>query len=278
MCCTISIIESGYIMADGGAMFGAIPKRAWMRKYPSREDNLCRLAMRCLLVESGDRKILVDLGMGDKYISEMSYYEPHNLVDVGEVLLSRGIQKEDITDIVLTHLHFDHCGYATSRNSKGHIVPTFSNATYWLSRKQWGSMLDVNPLEKDSIFRDDILPVYDAGRLLLVDEPIEIVSGFRLELYDGHTLGQLVPIIYSGENRIYTFPGDLVPTAAHVSLEWLSAYDICPLTSYTEKQRFLNDVVQEDYILIYCHDSYIKSSKVKRLNDNYIAYKKDTVK
>ena len=267
---TITPIVSGYIMADGGAMFGAVPKRAWMRKYECDENNLCRLAMRCLLVESEDRKILVDLGMGDKYVDQMSPYEPSNLVDIASVLFLRGIGKEDITDVILTHLHFDHCGYATSYDNEGKPEPTFPNANYWLSRKQWINLLNINPLESDSIFEDDIYPISDAGQLCLIDQPVELFPDFYVDIYDGHTAGQLVPIIHT-KDGIIAFPGDLVPTAAHVSLEWLSAYDVCAITSYREKQRFLDKAVKENYTLIYCHDTYTERSYVKRVNDNYVA-------
>ena len=266
----IDTIESGYIMADGGAMFGAIPKRAWIRKYSCNEDNLCQLAMRCLLITSDTRRILVDLGIGNKHTSKIAYYQPHNLIDIGDFLFSKGYKHEDITDVIITHLHFDHCGYSTSSDELGHIRPSFPKANYWLSSSQWENMQTPNNLEKDSIFVDNILPVYEAGQLRLINEDIEIYPGLELQLFNGHSQGQLVPIINTKEG-ITAFPGDLIPTAAHISLEWISAYDICSLSSYTEKLRFLNNAVENDYTLIYCHDSITISSKVKQLNDNFKA-------
>lgn len=264
----IKIIETGYIMADGGAMFGAIPKRAWMRKYPVNEDNLCPLAMRCILAISGDRVILVDTGMGNKHTDKMSYYQPHGLKDIVEAIKELGYTETQITDVVLTHLHFDHCGYATCINESGNIVPTFSNAKYWLSQKQWNLYKSPNRLETDSIFPENIQPIYDAGQLCLIEKDTSLYTGFQLQLFDGHTAGQLVPVMYTHDG-IYAFPGDLIPTSAHIPLEWISAYDVCALTSVTEKERFLIVAEKEGYTLIYCHDAKVKSSKVKRLNDNY---------
>lgn len=266
----INIIDSGYILADGGAMFGAIPKRAWQRKYSADNDNRCRLAMRCVLAVSDDRKILIDLGIGDKHNKEAAYYEPHELKDIETELNRLGCTSSDITDVILTHLHFDHCGYATRRNEKGDLAPSFPNAGYWLSRRQWSNLLQPNMLEADSLFKENILPVYDAGLINMVDEDIEICEGFSIRLYNGHTEGQLVPFITTGKGTT-VLPGDVVPTSCHVALEWISAYDICALTSLTEKKRLLDEAVDKDYTLIYYHDSAIAMSKVKRLNDNFKA-------
>lgn len=266
----IHIIESGYIMADGGAMFGAIPKRAWQRKYACDEDNLCRLAMRCLLAVSADRKILVDTGIGATFSKDIAYYQPHNLVCIEEAIAQYGYSAADITDVVLTHMHFDHCGYATRKNEKGEFIPAFPNASYWLSNQQWENVVSPNELEKDSIFANNVLPVYEAGQLSIVDKDISLCDGVELRLFDGHSKGQLVPFIKS-KDGICVFPGDLVPTSAHVSLEWISAYDICALTSYSEKKRFLDEAEREKYTLMYCHDAYVAKSKVKKLNDNFKA-------
>lgn len=267
----INIIDSGYIMADGGAMFGAIPKRAWSRKYPSNDLNLCPLVMRCALVTSNDRKILIDTGMGDKHLDKASYYQPHSLIDIEDSIFDMGYSSDEITDVVLTHLHFDHCGHATRKDETGNIIPTFKNAKYWLSLKQWENFQNPNLLEADSIFAENIMPIYEAGLLNLVKEDIQISKGFDLRLFDGHSSGQLVAYIETEYDGIYTFPGDLIPTSAHVPLEWISAYDICALTSAKEKQRFLIEAEKEDYTLIYCHDSAHATSKVKKLNNNFKA-------
>lgn len=269
----IETIESGFIMADGGAMFGAVPKRAWQRKYEANADNLCPLTMRCVFCISEGREILIDTGMGDKHLDKVSYYQPYGLKNISDILKSYGYEASDITDVILTHLHFDHCGYATRKNENGEIVPSFPNARYWLSRKQWMTFLEPNRLEADSIFADNILPVYDAGLLQLVDEDMDICEDISIRLFDGHTEGQIAVYVNTDEG-VHIFPGDLIPTSAHVSLEWISAYDINALASVMEKDRFLSEAAGNDSTLIYCHDAKVVKSKVKKLNDNYIAYDK----
>ena len=264
----IKTFNTGYIMADGGAMFGAIPKRAWSRKYIFNEENLCPLAMRCVLAISEDRKILIDLGLGDKHSSQITYYQPQSLINISDALAEYNILEDEITDVVLTHLHFDHCGYATKFDKGNQAVPTFPKAKYWLSQKQWDSFNTPNLLEKDSFFADNIKPIKEAGLLNLVNEEIELTSGFRLEIYGGHTNGQLVSIIEAKEG-ITAIPCDLIPTASHVALEWISAYDINALESINEKIRFLEKAVKDNYRLIYYHDATVVSSKVKCLNNNY---------
>lgn len=264
----IHILNTGYFMADGGAMFGAIPKKAWLRKYSADADNLCSLAMRCVLAVSDKKKILIDTGLGDKHLDKIAYYQPHKLVSIPDALRELGYTTDDITDVVLTHLHFDHCGYATCFNENKELVPSFRNAKYWLSEKQWRNYLLPNRLEKDAIFEENILPVFDAGQLFFVEKDAPIYDGFSLRLFNGHSEGQLVPYIET-EYGIYTFPGDLIPTAAHVSLEWISAYDISAIISLREKERFLSEAEKEGYTLVFCHDFKTEKSKVKTLGDNY---------
>lgn len=266
----INIIESGYIMADGGAVFGAIPKRAWQRKYPSNEDNLCPLAMRCVLAIFGNQKILIDTGIGNKHIEHTSYYQPYNLIRIDQAIQGMGYTAHDITDVVLTHLHFDHCGYATHKNKNGDIVLSFPNAKYWVSSKQWENAQNPNRLEADSIFLENILPIKESGLLSLINKDTSLYDGFDLRLFDGHSLGQLVVYISTKEG-IHTFPGDLIPTSSHVSINWISANDICALTSITEKERFLTEAERENYTLIYYHDALVQSSKVKKINNNFKA-------
>jgi len=268
----IKIINSGYIMADGGAMFGAIPKRAWKRKYPSNEDNLCPLAMRCLLAVSGERRILIDTGMGDKHLDSMSYYRPHGLINMEQAIQEQGYSLNEITDVILTHLHFDHCGYATVKDIEGNTVPSFPNAKYWLSTQQWNNFVNPNILEADSLLSDNILPVYDAGLLHFIENDQLLYDGLEIKLFDGHSAGQIAVYLDTANGK-HVFPGDLIPTSAHVSLEWISAYDICALTSANEKLRFLQEAEQNGYTLIYCHDAVTETSKVKRLNNNFIADK-----
>lgn len=269
----IQVIDTGYFYADGGAMFGAIPKTAWSRRYPSNEANGCVLSMRSLLVSTDDEKvILIDNGAGDKHLRQLSYYNFFDLVDLKEELLKKGITPEQVTDVVLTHLHFDHCGYSTRKNvATGRLLPSFPNATHWVSRRQWENFLHPNALEKDSYFIENMKAVEDSGLLRLIDTDTTLCPGIDLRLFDGHTPGQIVPYIAMPE-RTYVFAGDVIPLAASVSPEWISAYDTWPVISYQEKIRMLEEAARKKQALIYCHDAYTKCSTVKKVN-NY--FKKD---
>lgn len=258
----IKFIESGYFMADGGAMFGAVPKRAWSRKYPCKEDNLCPLAMRCLLAISNEKRILIDLGMGDKHLDKVQYYQPHLLTDIPETLKNYGYTPEEITDVIISHLHFDHCGYATRQNKDGKVIPSFPKARYWVSQQQWEHFLQPNLLEKDAFFPENIQPIYDSGLLQLIEKDSEITKGVKIRLFNGHTPGQLVTYIET-TTGITVFPGDLIPTAAHLSPEWISAFDICAITALHEKIRFLKEAADRNYTLAYYHDAQYISSQVK---------------
>lgn len=269
----IDLIDTGYFYADGGAMFGAIPKTAWSRRYPSNEKNGCVLTMRSLLISKYPEKIiLVDNGAGNKHLDQLSYYNFFNLVDLEEELRKKGITPEQVTDVILTHLHFDHCGYSTRKDEKtGELYPSFPNATHWVSRKQWENFLHPNPLEKDSYFMENMQAIADKGLLRLIDTDTKLCPDIELRIFDGHTPGQLVPYITTSE-QTFVFAGDVIPLVASVSAEWISAYDTYPVTSYQEKVRMLEEAARESQVLIYCHDAYTKCSTVKKVNN---FYKKD---
>lgn len=264
----IQIIDTGYFYADGGAMFGAIPKTAWSRRYPSNETNGCILAMRSLLISNISGKVvLIDNGAGTKHLKQLSYYNFFDLVDLGAELQKRGISPEQVTDVVLTHLHFDHCGYSTLRKEDtGEIVPAFPNATHWVSRKQWENFLHPNALEKDSYFIENMKTIETDGLLHLIDTDTKLCPGIDLRLFDGHTPGQIAPYIQTS-GQTFVFAGDVIPLAASVSPEWISAYDTFPVTSYQEKVRMLEEAAREGQAIIYCHDAYTKCSTVKKVND-----------
>ena len=269
----IQLIDTGFFHADGGAMFGAIPKTAWSRRYPSDEQNGCILAMRTLLVRDGNGKIvLVDNGAGNKHLKQLSYYNFFDLVDLKEELQRRGVACEEVTDIILTHLHFDHCGYTTQKEEQPDGKPLFKmafpNATHWVSRTQWENFLHPNALEADSYFIENMQAVADANSLRLLDADTSICPTIELRLYDGHTPGQIVPYIHT-EDRTFVFAGDVIPLVASVSPEWISAYDTYPITSYNEKLRILAEASRKGQALIYCHDAYIRCTTVKRVNTYY---------
>lgn len=269
----IDLIDTGCFYADGGAMFGAIPKTAWSRRYPSNEKNGCILTMRSLLISKYPEKIiLIDNGAGNKHLDQLSYYNFFNLVDLEEELRKKGITPEQVTDVILTHLHFDHCGYSTRKEEKtGELYPSFPNATHWVSRKQWENFLHPNPLEKDSYFMENMQAIADKGLLRLIDTDTKLCPDIELRIFDGHTPGQLVPYITTSE-QTFVFAGDVIPLVASVSPEWISAYDTYPVTSYQEKIRMLEEAAREGQVLIYCHDAYTKCSTVKKVNN---FYKKD---
>lgn len=269
----IDLIDTGCFYADGGAMFGAIPKTAWSRRYPSNEKNGCILTMRSLLISKYPEKIiLVDNGAGNKHLDQLSYYNFFNLVDLEEELRKKGITPEQVTDVILTHLHFDHCGYSTRKEEKtGELYLSFPNATHWVSRKQWENFLHPNPLEKDSYFMENMQAIADKGLLRLIDTDTKLCPDIELRIFDGHTPGQLVPYITTSE-QTFVFAGDVIPLVASVSPEWISAYDTYPVTSYQEKIRMLEEAAREGQVLIYCHDAYTKCSTVKKVNN---FYKKD---
>ena len=269
----IDLIDTGCFYADGGAMFGAIPKTAWSRRYPSNEKNGCILTMRSLLISKYPEKIiLVDNGAGNKHLDQLSYYNFFNLVDLEEELRKKGITPEQVTDVILTHLHFDHCGYSTKKEEKtGELYPSFPNATHWVSRKQWENFLHPNPLEKDSYFMENMQAIADKGLLRLIDTDTKLCPDIELRIFDGHTPGQIVPYIQTG-GQTFFFAGDVIPLAASVTPEWISAYDTFPVTSYQEKVRMLEEAAREGQALIYCHDAYTRCSTVKKVND---FFKKD---
>lgn len=267
----LHLIDTGYFYADGGAMFGAIPKTAWSRRYKSNEQNGCALSMRSMLIITDDgRHILIDNGAGDKHLKQLSYYQFFQLRDLDEELKKRGSSCERITDVVLTHLHFDHCGYTTRNDGK--FTPAFPNATHWISRSQWENFLHPHPLEKESFFLENLQSVDEAGQIRLIDKTEWITYEVELRLADGHTPGQIVPYIHSPKET-YVFAGDVIPLAASVSPEWISAYDLNPVVSYNEKIRLLEEAVQQHQLIIFCHDAYTPYSYVKKAGNLFIKEK-----
>lgn len=267
----IQLIDTGFFYADGGAMFGAIPKTAWSRRYPSDEQNGCILAMRSALVRTDEgRIVLIDNGAGSKHLKQLAYYRFFDLADLGEELKKRGVACEEVTDVVLTHLHFDHCGYTTQREEPTGDTPrfrlAFPNATHWVSRSQWENFLHPNVLEADSYFPENMQAVADSGKLRLIDADTDLCPAIRLRLFDGHTPGQIAPYITTS-SRTYVFAGDVIPLAASVSPGWISAYDTYPVASYGEKVRMLEEAASKGQALIFCHDAYTRCTTVRRIND-----------
>ena len=250
-------IETGNLRLDGGAMFGVVPKILWSKAYPADENNLCNWAMRCLLVVDGDRKILIDNGIGDKQDWKfLRHYYLNGDDTLERSLKNAGYTMEDITDVILTHLHFDHCGGSIAWNHErtGYKL-AFPNATYWASRQQYDWAIEPNHRETASYLKENILPIEESGHLKLIEEEGEILPNIIIKLYHGHTEGQAIPHInYHGKTVV--FMADLLPSTAHVPMPWVMAYDTRPLITLEDKVRFYKEAVENDYILFLEHDLY----------------------
>lgn len=250
-------IETGNLKLDGGAMFGIIPKTLWEKVYPCDEKNLCNWSMRCLLVVDGDRKILIDNGIGDKQDEKFLRHYYLNGNDTLEKSLAKyGFSPDDITDMILTHLHFDHCGGSIKYNKgKTDYELTFKNATYWISKKQFIWAIQPNRRESASFLKENILPIEESGHLKLIEKDCEILPNISVKLFDGHTEGQVIPHInYHG--RTIVFMADLLPSTAHIPMPWIMAYDTQPLITLKDKERFYKNALKNDYTLFFEHDLY----------------------
>ena len=250
-------IATGNLKLDGGAMFGVVPKTLWSKVYPADENNLCNWAMRCLLIVDGHRKVLIDDGIGDKQDWNFLRHYYLNGEDTLEGSLARlGYSREDITDVILTHLHFDHCGGSViwNRDRTGYEL-AFPNATYWTSRQQYNWAIEPNRREVVSFLKENILPIEESGHLQLIEEEGEIIPNITAKIYSGHTEGQVIPHIkYNG--RTVVFMADLLPSTAHISMPWIMGYDTRPLETFKDKERFYKEALENDYILFLEHDLY----------------------
>ena len=249
---------------DGGAMFGVIPKVMWSRAYSADEMNLITLSLRSLVVETGEHKILVDTGWGDK--QDEKFFR-HINIHGGEGLLEglkhKGFAPEDITDVFLTHLHADHCGGAVKRVDNGKDFElTFPRAVHHVSMAQLGWAVENNIREEDSYPPENILPLLDSGRLNFIDNEQELFPGFMVRIFYGHTPGLALPLIDYNGSKIF-FAGDLIPTTAHIPLIWNMSYDLEPLKTINEKERLLNEAVEDNYTLVFQHDVGVEACSLK---------------
>jgi glyoxylase-like metal-dependent hydrolase (beta-lactamase superfamily II) len=270
-------IETEYFKLDGGAMFGVVPKVLWNKLNPSDENNLCSWAMRCLLIEDGNRLILIDNGIGDKQSAKFfGYYYLHGEHTLEKSLASHGFRPEDITDNIVTHLHFDHCGGGIKWN-KDHTgyEPTFPNATYYVGEDQWNLALHPNAREKASFLRENILPMQETGHLKLVKEEGELLPGISVKMVNGHTECMMIPrIAYNG--KVIYYMADLLPSHYHIPTAWIMAYDTQPLISMQEKVSFLDKALSEDSILFLEHDPHTECCTIERTDSG--AKLKETMK
>ena len=253
-------IACGNFKLDGGAMFGVVPKLLWEKTNPADANNRIEMCCRSLLVEEGNRLILIDTGMGNKQSEKFfSHYDLWGEDNLDQSLRQKGFHRDDITDVFLTHLHFDHCGGAVIRNGNGILVPAFKNAVFWSHENHWKWATQPNPREKASFLPENILPIEESGRLkllkgegfLLENTPL----GFDIILVNGHTEKQMLPVIkYQGKTLVYA--ADLIPTVGHLPIPYVMGYDTRPLMTMEEKSHFLNLAYDQDFLLFLEHDPY----------------------
>jgi glyoxylase-like metal-dependent hydrolase (beta-lactamase superfamily II) len=267
-------IETGNFKLDGGAMFGVVPKSIWNKLNPADENNLCSWAMRCLLVEDEGRLILIDNGIGSKQDEKfLKHYYLHGNDSLDNSLAKHGFHRDDITDVFLTHLHFDHCGGSIIREGDK-LVPAFKNATYWSNESHWEWAVNPNDREKASFLKENILPIKESGQLKFIDFPLQtpeenwslkpkslvtvpFIKNIDLKFVNGHTSKMMLPQI-KYKDRTIVFMADLLPSAAHIPIPYVMAYDMFPLTTLQEKKSFLAEAVENNYVLFFEHDPQIE--------------------
>lgn len=254
-------IHNGNFKLDGGAMFGVVPKKLWERTNPADSNNLCPWAMRSLLVENGDKLILIDCGLGDKQNEKFfSHYHPHGEDSLNKSLATTGFSRDDITDVFLTHLHFDHVGGAVEWNdSRDGYRPTFKNATYWSNQRHWKWATEPNAREKASFLSENILPLEESGQLKFIEasddaQRISTGLGFDAFVVNGHTDAQMCPIIeHKGETLV--FMADLLPSVGHIPIPYVMGYDTRPMLTLDERKRIFNEAADKGYHLFLEHDA-----------------------
>lgn len=255
-------VEAGNFKLDGGAMFGVVPKSIWSRTNPADSNNMIDIAARCLLIEDGDRLILIDNGMGDKQSEKFfGYYYRWGDHNLNDSLKKLGFSKDDVTDVFLTHLHFDHCGGSVEWNDdRSGYRTAFKNATYWSNADHWKWATEANRRERASFLKENILPIEESGQLQFVSKAQSgfvqgSELGFGIFFADGHTDKQMVPLIqYKG--KTLAFMADLLPTAGHLPIPFVMGYDTRPLLTVDEKTAFLERAVAEDFYLFLEHDAH----------------------
>jgi glyoxylase-like metal-dependent hydrolase (beta-lactamase superfamily II) len=250
-------IETGFFKLDGGAMFGVVPKTIWQKSNPADSNNLCTWAMRCLLIEDGDRLILIDNGIGNKQDDKFfGHYHLHGDVSLDKSLAKLGFNRADITDVFLTHLHFDHCGGSIERIGDK-LLPAFKNAFYWSNEQHWDWAIHPNDREKASFLKDNILPIQESGQLRFVETKDGVVfnENINIRFAFGHTDAMMLPQIqYKNQTIIYM--ADLLPSTGHIPLPYVMAYDMFPLQTLKEKKDFLTEAATHNYILFLEHDPF----------------------
>ena len=251
-------INTQFFKLDGGAMFGVVPKSIWNKLNPADENNMCSWALRCLLIEDNNRLILIDNGMGDKQDAKFfGYYFLHGNETLSKSLAKHGFTPDDITDVFLTHLHFDHCGGSIKKEGDK-LIPAFKNATYWSNKRHWKWASTPNEREKASFLKENFLPIQESGQLKFIESNWdELPAYITIRHAYGHTDDMMLPQIdYKGKTIVYM--ADLLPSVAHIPLPYVMAYDMFPLATLNEKKSFLTEAQQKDLILFFEHDPLVE--------------------
>lgn len=258
-------INAGHFKLDGGAMHGVVPKSMWQKANPCDDNNMCSWAMRCLLVDTGERKILIDTGMGNKQDAKFfGHYHPHGEDSIENNLNKNGFSIQDITDVFLTHLHFDHCGGAVKRDGE-QLLPAFPNAQYWSNEAHWQSALKPNERERASFLKENFMPLMEREGLLHYVTEGNWIENFEVKIVQGHTDSMMLPLI-NFNGRKLLFCADLIPSAAHVSMPWVMAYDMRPLETLNEKRAILKEAAANDWVLFFEHDPSIECASLQEVD------------
>ena len=258
-------INTGHFKLDGGAMFGVVPKSIWNKSNPADQNNMCSWALRCLLIEDGNRLILIDNGMGNKQDEKFfGYYYLHGNDTLQKSLNKYGFEMDDITDMVLTHLHFDHCGGSIKyNNNKTNLEPAFKNAKYYCNEKHWNWATQANSREKASFLKENILPIKESGQLNFIDSQSTLISNLSFIEVNGHTEGMMLPIIKYKESTL-AYMADLIPSVGHLPIPFVMGYDVRPLETLKEKELILKTALDNDWTLFFEHDPTIECIKLER--------------
>jgi glyoxylase-like metal-dependent hydrolase (beta-lactamase superfamily II) len=255
-------LNTGYFKLDGGAMFGVVPKVIWNKLNPADEKNLCTWAMRCMLIENGDRLILIDTGIGNKQSEKFyGYYYLQDMLSLESALKAKGFGLNDVTDVFLTHLHFDHVGGAVQYNAtKDRLEPVFKNAKYWSNKQHWDwATINPNPREKASFLKENILPIQESGQLHFIEQDSSQIltqspiPGMEIFFANGHTEAQMIPIIKNGDSKV-VFGADLIPSAYHIPQAYVMGYDMRPLQTIDDKNRLFPLIHENQWQVFLEHD------------------------
>ncbi len=260
-------LETGNFKIDGGAMFGVIPKEMWQNWYPADEKNRCNLSIRSMLVVIENHNILIDTGLGNK--QEAKFFNRYYLN--GDDTLEKSLQKigysfNDITDVIHTHLHFDHCGGSIIHNEQQQLVPAFPNAIFWVSKAHWESATKPNAREKSSFLKENILPMQTSGKLKLIENECELFPNFHIKLFWGHTNGLIVPHLFF-KDKLFVFGGDLFPTAYHVPMNYIMSYDMNPMETLKDKERFFEYALKTNTAIFLQHDIKQECCSIQKVDD-----------